>query len=92
MAWNPSNNNVFFARLKNLAKVYQDFRDEGQRLGDIWTGEGVSGAADFVDVGGITTAEATALVTMITDVENFTTNVVPTQGDRIPTLTPFLVD
>lgn len=92
MAWNASNNNVFFQRLKNWAKQYQDIRDEGQRLDDLWNGEGISGDPAFVDNDGITTAEATALITMLGDVEGFTTNQVVSQGDRIPTLTPFIVE
>lgn len=92
MAWNASNNNVFFERLRNWARQYQDIRDEGQRLEDLWTGEAVSSDPAFVDTGIATATEATSLVTMIGNVEDFTTNQSVSQGDRVPTLTPFLVE
>lgn len=92
MAWNTSNNGVFFERLKNWAKSYQGIRDEGQRLNDLWVAEGVSSSGDFTEVDGITPAEATDLIVMLVAVKDFTENEVVSQGDRVPTLTPFLVD
>ena len=92
MAWNASNNNTFYARLKEWAKMYQSIRDEGQRLQDIWSSEAVSGDPAFVDVDGITTTEATDLVTMLEDTRKFTENETVLDGDRVAVLSPFLVE
>lgn len=90
MAWNPSANNTFYSRLRTLARAYQDLRNSSQEIEDLWFGEGVSGHADFADVGGITTAEATAMITLSQDFRNFFENGAVSQGDRIPSITPFL--
>ncbi len=90
MAFDAGYNQVFFKRLENWAKQMNDSRREGDDLNDIWTSLNVSGDADFTDVGGITTAEATALVTMLGDYKDWVENVAPTQGDRVAVLTPFL--
>jgi hypothetical protein len=90
MAYDASYNSTFFARLINWAKVYQGVRDEGQRLQDSWNSLSVSGDPEFVETGGITTTEATALVTMLDNTRKFTENEAVSTGDRVATLAPFL--
>lgn len=90
MAFDAGYNQVFFKRLTNWSKQTNDLRREGQDLVDTWNSLAVSGDPDFTDVGGVTTAEATALVTMLGDFKDWVENVAPTQGDRVAVLAPFL--
>ncbi len=90
MAWNDSKNTTFFARMEALARSVQDAREEAARLVDLWNKESVSGDGSFVDVGGITTTEATAMVTFCQDYELFLDNGAISQGDRVATLAKFL--
>jgi len=90
MAFDAGYNQVFFKRLKNWAVQANDLRREGQDLEDVWNSLSVSGDPDFTDVGGVTTAEATALVTMLGAYKDWVENQVPAQGDRVAVLAPFL--
>ena len=90
MAYDASVNNVFFRRLHLFADHVQGLRDEAARLNDLWVAEGISSDADFTDVGGITTAEATSLVVLLGDFDKFMTNQAVAQADRVASITPFL--
>lgn len=92
MAYNASTNNVFFRRLHLFADHLQGLRDEAQRLNDLWVAEGISADADFTDVDGVTTAEATSLVVLLGDFDKFMTNKVVSTADRVASATPFLTN
>jgi len=90
MAYDASFNQTFFSRLTNWSRGNQSQRDEGKRLQDVWNSLSVSGDADFIDVGGITTTEATALITMLMDFDDFNENSAVSTGDRVAVTAPFL--
>ena len=90
MAYDASFNNTFFGRWTNWAVGNQDQRDEGAKLQDIWNSLSVSGDTDFTEVNGVTTAEATALITMLQDFDDFNENAAVSTGDRVAVTAPFL--
>jgi hypothetical protein len=92
MAYDASFNNTFFGRLTNWSVGNQDQRDEGARLQDIWNSLSVISDPDFTDVDGVTTAEATSLITMLQDFDDFNENRAVSTGDRVAVTAPFLDD
>lgn len=89
MAWNPSNQASFEARLFGLARALQDVRDEMARLADLYVQEGVAASPDFVG-DKVTTTEMQDFITLGSHLTNFFENgTVPTQN-RVSVITPFL--
>lgn len=71
MSWNASKNTVFFARLKVLADHMIDTKEEAERLISIAASESIVGDPAFVEVGGITPADAVALKGVLDDYITF---------------------
>ena len=90
MAYDASANQVFFARLAGLSRAMRDTMDEAKRLDDLWTAEAISSDPAFVAVNGVTTAEATDMITVARAYDDFFRNVAVPTADRIANLTPFL--
>ena len=92
MAYNPATNTEFFKRLGSLSRTLQGVRDECQRLEDLWNAEAIGSLpqADFIAVEGVTTGEATNMITTCQEIRAFFENGGVTTGDRVPRLTPFL--
>jgi hypothetical protein len=71
MAYNSETNRVFFERMRNLAVALQNAREEANRLRNIKTQQAASAGAVYATVDGITTAEADAFISYLTDFTNF---------------------
>lgn len=67
MSWNESKNTVFFQRLKVLADQFIDTKEEAERLISIADSESIVGDPAFVEVGGISPADAAAFKSVLVD-------------------------
>jgi hypothetical protein len=67
MSWNASKNTVFFQRLRVLADQMLDTKEEAERLISIADSESIVGNPAFVEVGGISPADAAELKGVLAD-------------------------
>lgn len=91
MAWNASNQASFEARLFGMARALQNVRDELDRLADLYVQESVASDPAFIG-DQVTTAEMTAMISMLNELRDFFENGVVAQANRVDVLTPFLSD
>lgn len=90
--WTESKNGKLFQRLQYLAERMQVLRTECLVLELIWSAESVSSDPSFVSVDGITTGEATALITYCQAVRAFHENEAVATANREVNLAPFLAN
>jgi hypothetical protein len=94
MPYNAVKNLVFHQRIQNLAVAYQNLREEGERLRDMYLAEvapgGVQNAA-FVDTTIASKAEVISIIDYISDVRSFNGSVAVGAANRASWLLP-LVD
>ncbi len=91
MAYDANKNEIFFKRAQNWAAAMVNLLEERDRLIDIYNNE-ANGHVDFVDTNIATTAELVALSGVMNAVNNAINNGTVAQQDRMPLLTPFLID
>jgi len=90
--WTASKNDHFFQRLQYVAERMQVLRNECVSLQEWWFAEGVASDPAFVDVDGITTVEAMAMITYCQAIGAFHNNEVVATSDRKVILAPFLAN
>ncbi len=90
--WTATKNDHFFQRLQYLAERMQTLRTECDALELIWSAESVSSDPSFVSVDGITTGEATGLITYCQAVRAFHENEAVATANREANLAPFLAN
>lgn len=97
MAWNADKNRIFFERARNWARATANLLEERARLIALYNNEARTGGVDeatFVDFPSIATKQE--LVDLAINVMNpfnsLINNASVTTADRMPYLTPFLVD
>ena len=82
MAWNPQKNDIFFQRVSNVAYELQSISEEIARLAEIWTAENVSASPVYVDANGMTVADITSMISVVSAYQNFLDDKAVSQADR----------
>ncbi len=91
MAWNPSKNQLLFARLISFGRAIQGIREEAARLDELWNSESVSVDPDFVDARNVSKADATSMITMAQDIAKFMDNEAVPTGDRVSIISRVII-
>jgi len=91
MAFSESKNQIFFQRCQNWASAVINLLEERNRLIAIYNNEAVGDPA-FVDTQIATTTELVQLAGVMNALNAMVNNAAVTTADRMPLLTPFLID